>query len=503
MKKLFTFLLFTAIYCAASSQMRLGIMGGPQSSSVIETNNIQGWSTNSKPYYTTRSGFNLGIIGEIPIGASRRFYFQPGLFYMTKGRKYERFFDTLTVKTDTLYHTNTLYTNYFDIPLNLVLKLRMGKKSSFMLSAGPYVSFFYNGKQTSETRAVVNDSSVNYSKAESNIEVGKVSNKANTFDVGFNARAGFELGNVLLTGFISQGLTSFYHASYDGTFKHKVIGASVGFWLSKRVDPKPSDRDNDGVPDKTDMCPDVAGSAKTGGCPDRDGDGITDALDNCPDIAGTIKTHGCPPDTDNDGIFDKDDKCPDKPGPVKYHGCPIPDQDGDGVNDEADLCPDKKGPAEFNGCPVPDTDGDGIIDTEDKCPTIKGTAAYNGCPPPIKREIIEKVNYAARKIFFATGSDKIVPGSFGPLDEVVAILKNNPTLKLVVEGHSDNVGNAATNLILSQKRADAVKNYLIQKGIDGNRLMAKGYGQENPVADNNTPEGRAANRRVELKLSQQ
>jgi outer membrane protein OmpA-like peptidoglycan-associated protein len=151
---------------------------------------------------------------------------------------------------------------------------------------------------------------------------------------------------------------------------------------------------------------------------------------------------------------------------------------------------------------VPDTDGDGVNDKEDKCPTVAGITSNHGCPP-IKKEIVEKVNYAAKKIFFAVGSEKILPASYSALNNVVAILRTDSTLKLVVEGHTDNVGKPASNLTLSQKRADAVKHYLIQKGLDASRLEAIGYGQDKPVDDNSKPEGRAANRRVELKLSQQ
>ncbi|WP_207513097.1 OmpA family protein [Longitalea luteola] len=503
MKKLYLLLLSTTVMHIANSQMRLGIMGGPHSSSVIEKNFIPDWDNTVKPYYTKRSGMHIGLMGEMSLGYSNKWYFQPGILYMTKGRKYQRLYDTIQVKTDTVFHSNTYYTNYIEVPLNFALKLPLNKsrRSNFIISAGPYVSFFYNGKETSETRISYDDSSITYSKDESNIQVGKDDHKVTTLDLGVNARVGFEFGNLLLTGFISQGLTSFYDAPYKGSFKHRVIGASIGLWLGKKV-VLTNDKDKDGVLDKVDGCPDVAGSPKAGGCPDKDGDGVADGVDKCPDEPGLARDAGCPiRDRDHDTVLDPEDKCPDVPGLMKYQGCPPPDTDGDGINDENDLCIDKPGPADFNGCPVPDSDSDGINDKEDKCPTVAGVRENSGCPA-IKKEIVDRVNYAAKKIFFATGSDKILPASFAALNNVVAILRNDTSLKLVVAGYTDNVGKPASNLILSQKRADAVKNYLVQKGLDASRLTAIGYGQENPVDDNSRPEGRAANRRVELKLSQ-
>ncbi len=231
---------------------------------------------------------------------------------------------------------------------------------------------------------------------------------------------------------------------------------------------------------------------------DRDHDGIVDSLDACPDQPGIAALQGCP-DRDGDGIADKDDKCPDVPGLARYHGCPIPDTDGDGINDEEDKCPTVPGLARYQGCPVPDSDGDGINDEEDKCPTEAGPASNFGCPV-INVEVVEKVNQAAKNIFFPSGSSQLLARSFKSLKNVVEILKQHPSYKIDVDGFTDNTGNADKNQILSEKRADAVKAYLTGNGIDSNRISATGHGQDNPVADNKTAAGRAKNRRVEMKL---
>ena len=232
--------------------------------------------------------------------------------------------------------------------------------------------------------------------------------------------------------------------------------------------------------------------------PDKDGDGILDADDVCPDVAGLAALKGCP-DADKDGIADKDDKCPNEFGMAKYAGCPIPDTDKDGINDENDKCSTVAGVARYEGCPIPDGDGDGVNDEEDKCPAVPGVATNGGCPE-IKEEIKQKVAFAAKNIFFNTGSSQLLKKSFKPLDEVVKILNENPTLLLDVEGHTDNTGAADKNKTLSEARANAVKAYLVSKGIDGSRLFAAGLGSDNPIADNKTAAGRAQNRRSELKL---
>ena len=231
---------------------------------------------------------------------------------------------------------------------------------------------------------------------------------------------------------------------------------------------------------------------------DRDNDGVLDSLDACPDTAGLAALNGCP-DKDGDGIADKDDTCPDVAGTAKYQGCPVPDTDKDGINDEEDKCPNVPGVARYQGCPIPDTDGDGVNDEEDKCPNEAGVATNFGCPE-IKPEIIEKVNLAARNVFFATGSAKLLAKSFPALKGVAQILKDNPTYKIDVEGHTDSTGGYEMNMALSDKRAASVAEYLKTNGVEESRIASKGFGPDIPKAPNKTAAGRAKNRRVEMKL---
>ncbi len=231
---------------------------------------------------------------------------------------------------------------------------------------------------------------------------------------------------------------------------------------------------------------------------DRDGDGVLDIVDRCPDIPGTAALQGCP-DRDGDGIADMDDKCPDVFGLARYQGCPIPDTDKDGVNDELDKCPTVFGLARYQGCPIPDTDGDGVNDEEDKCINEKGPASNFGCPI-ISAEIIKRVKLAAENIFFETAKSTLLAKSFAKLNDVVSILKDNPSFKVQIDGHTDYVGSDEYNHTLSHERAASVKAYLVSKGIDESRLSSLGYGEEKPIADNTTAAGRAKNRRVEMTL---
>jgi OmpA-OmpF porin, OOP family len=260
----------------------------------------------------------------------------------------------------------------------------------------------------------------------------------------------------------------------------------------------PLDRDGDGVADYLDACMDIAGIASLKGCPDQDLDGLTDNEDRCPTLAGSFELKGCP-DADKDGIADIDDKCPGTKTGYKVDGtgCTL-DNDKDGIVNEEDACPELAGILVFKGCP--DTDGDGVSDNYDRCPAIKGTIENKGCPAIAKEDIL-KITVIASKIYFETGSDKLKLISNSQLDDLVIILNRYASVNLTIEGHTDNVGDDAYNMELSQKRTASVKSYLVSKGIPEARLTAIGYGETKPVAENTNATGKAKNRRVELKTS--
>ena len=283
---------------------------------------------------------------------------------------------------------------------------------------------------------------------------------------------------------------SAYHHVFDAVvlpyFQHSV-GIAVKFGGS--------DKDGDGVYDRDDACPDVKGLEKFNGCPDTDGDGIIDSEDACPDVAGLASLQGCP-DADGDGVTDSKDACPTTPGLAALNGCP--DADGDGVADKDDKCPEVAGPAENNGCPYPDTDKDGVLDKDDACPEVAGPASNQGCPE-VTEEAKAQLSEYAKTIYFDSGKATFKPKTIATLDNIVVIMKEYPTAKFVVEGHTDSVGRADFNLKLSQKRAEAVVDYLRSHGVKS-QLEAIGYGETKPIATNRTRAGRAKNRRVEIIL---
>jgi len=274
------------------------------------------------------------------------------------------------------------------------------------------------------------------------------------------------------------------------------------------------DRDGDRIPDRGDACPDAAGlpSAEPTrhGCPsDRDDDGVFDAEDACPDERGVLvgARPGCPPppDTDADGFVDPEDACPAEPGIAGGDGgdgCPPKgDRDRDRVPDDLDACPRRPGrphsDAAENGCP-PDTDGDGLRDDVDACDEAAGPdhPETPGCP---RVTLLGSAIVIRHEIVFAPGRSEIDPVSHPTLDDVAEVMKEHPEIDLLeVQGHTDDVGRPDRNRRLSKKRASEVRRYLIARGVSKQRIIAKGYGPDVPIGDNESEEGRAMNRRVQF-----
>jgi outer membrane protein OmpA-like peptidoglycan-associated protein len=197
--------------------------------------------------------------------------------------------------------------------------------------------------------------------------------------------------------------------------------------------------------------------------------------------------------------MDNEDACPNEKGLRENKGCPITDSDNDGLLDKDDDCPTLKGPKENKGCPYADTDKDGLFDKEDECPQTPGPVSNKGCPI-IDKEDANTLKTAYNNLEFATGKSIILNDSKAALNELAETLKKKPNWNLEITGHTDNVGEEATNLELSKKRAEALKNYLVSKGIDANRLKVLYVGETQPIGDNNTADGRGKNRRVEMKI---
>ena len=275
------------------------------------------------------------------------------------------------------------------------------------------------------------------------------------------------------------------------------------------------DTDIDGVPDYLDLCPDTPEEARASvdenGCTrDTDHDGVPDYRDDCPntlpEAAAFVDEHGCDKDSDGDGVPDYMDKCPDTPEEAYNYlderGCPL-DLDEDGVPDYKDKCPRTviaaRAHVDTCGCDK-DSDLDGVPDYLDECPLVPGVKENKGCPQ-VKRAVTTLLKKAMSGIEFETGKAIILKKSFPILNEIASVFIENKDYIVEVQGHTDNVGNPDVNMFLSEKRAMAVRDYLIKQGVDANRLTAHGYGSSMPIADNTTNAGRAKNRRVEFKIT--
>ncbi len=292
------------------------------------------------------------------------------------------------------------------------------------------------------------------------------------------------------------------------------LAASVG-WAGFIL---PQDADQDGIKDNEDRCPkvpeDIDGFEDSDGCPDpdNDNDGIPDVKDKCmndpEDNDGFEDDDGCPDnDNDQDLIPDADDECPmvpeDLDGFQDEDGCPDNDNDQDGIPDSSDHCPsdpeDIDGFADDDGCPDYDNDMDNVPDSVDNCPDVPGEVDNNGCPrEKPKAKEIKRGRVILRGVNFESGKAVLTDDSYAILDRVHQSLVEWPEVKVEIRGHTDSVGSRLYNKLLSQRRAKAVQDYLISRGISPDRLRATGRGEIEPIADNQTAEGRAMNRRVEL-----
>ena len=305
----------------------------------------------------------------------------------------------------------------------------------------------------------------------------------------FNAGIAFRVGPF----FIGSGslLSALVHDSKQADLH---VGIHFGLPYKKKIRP---DTDKDGVYDDVDKCPTVAGSPKYHGCPipDSDGDGINDEEDSCVHVPGLARYHGCPiPDTDGDGINDEEDSCVTVPGLPQFHGCP--DTDGDGIPDSEDKCPTVPGVAKYHGCPIPDRDGDGVNDEVDLCPDQPGPASTHGCPVD---KIVVQITSDFKNILFDFGKATIKAESVDLILHAAKIMNEQiPNSSFYIDGYTDNKGKASRNLLLSKARAQAVVDELIDAGVERSRIIARGFGMDNPKCDNKTDQGRQCNRRVEV-----
>lgn len=379
----------------------------------------------------------------------------------------------------------------------------------------------------------------------------KICGSTSTFVAGLGYRFAFSplwLARAEAVVIPNRGKASTGDPPEEHTIKFSNFGLNLG--VSVMLGSKPlSDNDHDGVPDKRDRCADTPEGAQVdgSGCPaDSDNDGVANGLDRCPNTAvgATVDASGCPRDTDNDNIPDGVDKCPDTPAGVLVdsNGCPR-DSDGDSIPDGLDRCSDtpKGATVDALGCPG-DEDSDGVLDGLDRCPRTPLGAAVNssGCSstqtpsrapapapvqppaqppaqpptpaqdtaPPPERPAPPRIadlgpspgpSTVLEGVTFESGSARLQTGSYVELDSIAKVLLSNRRLRIEIGGHTDNAGAAADNLRLSTLRAEAVRNYLVAKGVPFQQMVARGYGATIPRTPDNSPRGRALNRRVEIR----
>lgn len=454
-RKTLLLLLSVTMTAAVFAQNRVsgGISAGANFSNIHSKDDIAG--VNFKSKVGAVGGFYLNF----PVG--NRVSIQPSVLYSQMGSKI-KFPDSLS----SFNFTQKL--GYISVPV--LLKINAGSSIAFLL--GPQFDFLVGAKVKDQSDNTTDNKS-DFKKTDIALSAG-LQIMPNS-PVSFTLRYLAGMSNIVSSSSSSQAFGgSLHNTAIQGTLNFRLFGAKKTVAVTTPEIPAVLDSDNDGIPDSEDKCPNTPGLAKYNGCPI--------------------------PDSDNDGINDELDKCPNTPGLAKYNGCPVPDSDNDGINDDNDKCPSVPGVERYQGCPIPDSDNDGVNDEEDNCPHMAGTVANHGCPE-IDQSTQSKVDGMAKNISWTTTTGYTISSrSNKSLDQVAGMLQADPNLKVSVGVHTDNVGSDDKNKTLTQDRANAIKAYLVSKGVSESQIDASGYGEEQPIADNTTAAGRAKNKRVELKL---
>ncbi len=390
---------------------------------------------------------------------------------------------------------NEVSTDLYSAGAGLVYSLSLGKFIPYAFAGVNYLWFYPYGANDEK----INNRLINGSKDETPLDKNELDYTG-------------ELGlRFLVSDKVSLNLDgAIFISSDDNLEAYKGGDDDMYFTLTAGISVAPfaaKDSDKDGIPDSKDMCPETPTGVTVDefGCPiDSDKDGVADYLDQCPEtpIAAKVDKNGCPVDSDGDGVADYLDLCGNTPSGVQVDkdGCPL-DADGDGVPDYVDKCPGTPAavPVDKVGCPL-DSDKDGVADYLDKCPNTPANVKVdrNGCP------IIEKPKEItlSGKTTFASGKSELLPSAYADLDKLIEVMKAYPDTKWIIEGHTDSQGSYQSNKTLSLRRSEAIFNYFVSRGIDKARFEVIGMGEDQPIADNKTAEGRAMNRRVVIKAKE-
>lgn len=431
-EKHFLLLVFFVFSASLSrGQIRLFASGGPQSTQLKYSGAPTFFNTEVGPYLLNRNGARIGLQANIPFKPQSPWALVPGIFYSTKGFSSERNFDTTGAASPFYFQSVSEKQDYIEIPVLIHYSFKFGKKTRFMLGAGPGVNLFYQANRLTETYSTLPSTggSIQVIREETKGETGSDPGKFQSLYPSAHAEAGFDFGGMQLKGFFSRGLSNFRKEVPEGSYVHQSIGAQLLIRIAKTAEPSSGKK------------PEVVAVAP-------------------------------PKDTDGDGVPDQEDNCPTQPGSKENKGCPI--------EEETAIAP--------------------VEDNTKKTDTI-AVAPIKAQKAVVQEEVKKEAARIAAQIQFSFGKTDIDPKYETALQEVADLLRADSALLLTIEGHTDNKGSLNRNKVISQQRADAIKKYLQKLGVQESRMNAIGWGPEKPIATNDTEAGRAANRRVEFKLS--